>query len=65
MPTPDEFREQSRLYTQSIEEETSGDIRRMLARHAYAVARLAEAIEQDQPGRGAGSEADRGIKDQC
>jgi hypothetical protein len=47
-PTPAELREQSRLYRQAAEKETTVEFKRRLASHALALAQLAEKIERDE-----------------
>ena len=51
MPIPAELREQSRLYRQAAETETTLEIKRRLARHALALVELAEKIERSDMAR--------------
>ncbi len=46
--TPAELREQSDLYRQAAEKETTLEIKRRLASHALALAQLAERIKRDK-----------------
>jgi len=48
MATPAELREQSRLYREIAEEEITLPIKQRLARHALALAQLAEKIERER-----------------
>jgi len=49
MPTIAELREAARLSMLAGEEESDPHLKRRLARHAFALAQLAEKIEREKP----------------
>lgn len=54
MPTASELREGSRLTRQAADEECVPHLKRLLARHAFALAQLAEKIEREEAARKTG-----------
>lgn len=48
MPTPSELREGARLTRQAAADESAPPLKRLLSRHASALAALAEKIESEE-----------------